>query len=90
MDSGAWTKIDNEVGSFHDGIVMLDYQQSVALVAQRFERADQPFVVARVQTDGRLVEHVEHAGKIRTKLGGEADPLGLAPESVSVGRSSER
>ena len=40
--------------------------------------AEQPGVVARVQADRRLVEHVEHAGQAAADLAGQADPLALA------------
>jgi hypothetical protein len=35
-------------------------------------------VVALVQADGRLVEHVEHAHEARADLAGQTDALGLA------------
>ena len=78
MRAGAGAQVDDAVGAFHHDLVMLDHEQRVALVPERLERADEPFVVARVQADGRFVEHVEHAGEIGPELRGEADPLGLA------------
>ena len=59
-------------------LVVFDHEQRVALVAERFERADEALVVARMQADGRFIEHIEHAGKVGSELRGEADPLGLA------------
>jgi hypothetical protein len=86
----AGPQVDDQVGPLHELVVVLDDDQRVALVAQREEGRDQPLVVARVQADARLVEDVEDAGEVGAELRGEADPLGLAPESVFVGRSSER
>ena len=39
---------------------------------------EQPGVVARVEADRRLVEHVEHARQAAADLAGQADPLALA------------
>ncbi len=57
---------------------MLDDEHGVAEIAQRFERRDQPLVVALMQADGGLVEHVEHAAQARTDLRGETDALAFA------------
>ncbi len=62
-----------------DGLfVVLDNQNGVAQVAQFFESLNQPVVVALVEADGRLVEHVEHAAQPRADLRGQADALALA------------
>ncbi len=42
------------------------------------ERVEQPFVVARMQADRRLVENVEHADQPAADLPGQANPLRLA------------
>ena len=42
------------------------------------QRLQQPVVVARMQADGRFVEHVEHAGQAAADLAGEADALRFA------------
>ena len=57
---------------------MLDHEHGVAEVAQVAERAEQARIVALVQADGGLVEHVENAGEPRADLRGEADALALA------------
>ena len=62
----------------HRVLVVLDDDDRVAHVAQPFEAAQQPVVVARVQADGRLVEDVEDADQPAADLAGQADPLGLA------------
>ena len=66
------------VGRLDDLAVVLDQDQRVAQVAQVPQRPQQPGVVARVQADRRLVEHVEHAGQSAADLAGQADPLALA------------
>jgi hypothetical protein len=64
-------------------LVVLDHDHRVADVAQLLERFDQARVVALVQADRRLVEHVHHAGEARADLAREADALRSPPESVS-------
>ena len=59
-------------------LVVLDDDHRVARVAQLFEAADQPLVVALVQADRRLVEDIEHVDELRADLRGEADALALA------------
>ena len=55
----------------------------------RDERLEQPAVVARVQPDRRLVEHVEHAEQARSDLRREPDALRLAARE-RAGRAIER
>ena len=57
---------------------MLDDDHRVARVAQLLETADQPLVVALVQSDRGFVEDVEHVDEFRADLRGEADALALA------------
>ena len=67
---------------------MLDDDDGVAEIAQPRQRREQRAVVALVQPDRRLVEHVEHAGQVGPDLGGQPDALpfsarqrrGAAPE----------
>ena len=42
------------------------------------QRVEQHLVVARVQADGGLVEHVAHALQVGAELRGQADALRLA------------
>jgi hypothetical protein len=73
-----------------DGVlVVLDDEHRVAEVAQADEGVDEAAVVALVQADGGLVEHVEHADEARADLGGEADALGLSP-GQGAGRAGQR
>ena len=45
---------------------------------RRIERLDEPAVVALVEADRRLVEHVEHADEAGADLRRQPDALGLA------------
>jgi hypothetical protein len=57
---------------------MFDDQQRVAFVRQPLQRIEQYFVVARMQTDSRLVQDVTHPLQIRAQLGGETNALRFA------------
>ena len=56
---------------------MLDHDEGVAHIAQLGQGLDEAAVVALMQTDGGLVEHVKHADQAGTNLGCEADALRL-------------
>ena len=77
--AGARADVDDPVGGADGVLVVLDDDQRVAEVAQTDQGLDQPVVVALVQADARLVEHVEHPDQPGADLGGQPDPLGLAP-----------
>src|SRR3546814_7475215 len=66
-------------------LVMLDDDDGVAEVAEAFERREQPVVVALVETDARLVEHVQDARQAAADLRGEADALALAARKRTRG-----
>ena len=57
-------------------LVVLDDEHSVPQVPKRFERAEQPFVVALVKADRWLVQNVEHTDQLAPDLSGQADPPG--------------
>jgi hypothetical protein len=78
------------VGGFHRLGIVLDHDHRVAGVAQAAEQLEQPLHVARVQPDGRLVQHVERVDELGAERVGEADPLRLAPGQRRVARCSER
>ena len=74
----AGAEIENVVGVADGVFVVLDDQHGVAEVAQFFEGLDQAVVVALVQADGGLVEHVKNAAQARADLRGQADALAFA------------
>ncbi len=78
VDAGAGADVDHMVGDADGVLVMLDHDHGVAEIAQALEGFEQPRVVALVQADGRLVQHIEHAGEAGADLRGEADALALA------------
>ena len=84
MDARAGAHVDDVVGG-EDGLaIVLDDDDGVAEVAQAGLRLDEARVVARVEADARLVEHVEDADERRADLRGEADALALRPTTASA------
>ena len=65
----------NLVGAFNDLLVMLHNQQCVAQVPQSMKCLEQSSVVTRMQTDGRLVQYIEHAAQSASQLTCQADAL---------------
>ena len=57
---------------------MLDHDHRIAEIAQALEGDEQPLVVALVQADRRLVEHIEHARSGRSRSAREANALAFA------------
>src|SRR5580658_5861435 len=74
---GLWTEVEYMIGAADGFLVVLDHDQSIAMTGELDQRVEQDLVVAWVQTDGRLVQHVTHALQVGAKLRGEADALCL-------------
>ena len=78
MLAGARAQIENVVGGENRVGIVLDDQQRVAQIAQPFQNLNQPVRVARMQPDGRLVQHVERAHQMRPQRRRQLDALRLA------------
>jgi hypothetical protein len=78
VQAGAGPQVEHPVGGADGLLVVLDDEHRVAEVAHLREGAQQARVVALVEPDRRLVQHVEHAHQLRADLGGEPDALALA------------
>src|SRR5436309_2732085 len=76
--AGTRTEIDHVVRDANRLLVVLDDDYGVPEVAKARERRQQLAVVALMETDRRLVEHVQHAGEVRADLRREADALSFA------------
>ncbi len=77
-DARARPHVENVIAAPHGFLIVLHHEQAVSLVPQGGQGVEQGHVVARMQADGRFVEHVEHAAQIGTQLRSKADPLALA------------
>ena len=73
--SGAGPEINHVIGTANGFLIVFDHQNGVAQVAQRLQSIEQAAVVARVQADGRLIEHVEYAAQARADLSCQPDAL---------------
>ncbi len=76
--AGAQPEVDDMVGDADHVGVVLDDDHRVALIAQLPEDVDEAPVVAGVQADRRLVEHVERADQRRPERRRQVDALRLA------------
>ena len=76
--AGAGAEVDEVVRGGDGVLVVLDDDEGIPLVAEGDEGFEEGCVVARMEADGWLVEHVEHAAEVGAELGGEADALGFA------------
>ena len=76
--AGAEAHVDEVIGHGNHVGVVLDDDHGVALIAQLPQDGDQPLVVARVQADRRLVEHVQRADQRRAERRREVDALRFA------------
>src|SRR5439155_18405884 len=76
--AGARAEVDHVVGAPDSLLVVLDHEHRVAEVAQALERPEQALVVARMQADRGLVEHVEHAAQLRADLCRQPNALAFA------------
>ena len=85
MDAGRRAHIDEVIGGADRLLVMLDDDHGVAEIAQPLQRREQPVIVALMQPDRGLVQHIEHAGEAGADLRGEADALALAARQRAGG-----
>ena len=76
--SRAGAEIDDGIRAPHGVLVVLHDDEGVSFALQGFERVEQLGVVAGVQPDGGLIEHVEHAPQVGAQLRSEADALGFS------------
>jgi hypothetical protein len=86
----ARAEIDHVIGALDGFRVVLHHQHRVAHIAQMRERFEQAAVVARMQADGRFVEHVQHAAQLRADLRGQPDALRFAAGKRGAERSRLR
>jgi hypothetical protein len=65
------------LGSTDRLLVVLHHDDRIPLLLQPLERLEEHPVVARVETDRRLVEDVADPPEVRSELGRQADSLGF-------------
>ena len=78
VTSRARAEIDHVIGAANRVFVVLDHQHGVAQIAQRFQRLQQAIVVAMMQSDRRLIQHIQHAAQLRANLRRQPNALAFA------------
>ena len=76
--AGGGADIHQMIGAADGILIMLDDQHGIAEVTQAPQRDKQPFIVALMQADGRLVQHIQHASQAGTDLRCQAYALRFA------------
>ena len=74
----AGAQIDHVIGGGDRVRIVLDDQNRVAEVAQALQDVDQAMRVARMEPDGRFVEHVQRADQMRAQRRRQLNALRLA------------
>lgn len=78
FDSSAGAEVDEVRGGFDGVLIVFNENEGVPFFFECLERFQEGGVVAWMKSDGRFVENVENALKVRAELGGQANTLGLA------------
>ena len=76
--AGAWSEVEDPVGTAHSLLVMLHDDEGVSFFGQGLEGVKEAFVVAGVESDGRLVQNIKHAAQVRAELCSKANALGFS------------
>src|SRR5579872_5017461 len=76
--ASAGAEVNDEIGAPDGLLIVFHDEYGIAKIAKLLKRGEQPMIIARVQPDGRLIEHIEHAAKPRADLSGQANALRLA------------
>ncbi len=85
MFSSTRPDIHDPITGANGVLVVLDDEHGVAQVAQPVQRVNQSMIIALVQTDRRLVQHIQRAHEPRANLAGQTNALGL-----TTGQSASR
>ena len=75
MRAGARSEIDHVIGPANRFFVVLNDQYGVAKIAQRRKCIEQTPVVARMESNRWLIEHVKHSAKLRSNLSSQTNSL---------------
>ena len=78
-------QIHDIIGRADRILVMLDHDHRIAQIAQPLQRRQQHVVVALMEANARLIEHVKHARQPAANLAGKADTLRFAARQRAAG-----
>src|SRR6267378_3543822 len=76
--SSTGAEVENAVGGTHDVGIVLDDKDGVSQVAQVVQDLDEPVRISTMETDGRLVEHVERSDQPRAERSRKLNALRFA------------
>ena len=76
--SSARTNIYYPVRCFDCVLIVLNNNKSVSKLSELNESVDQSSVISLMQSNGGLIQHVQHARQSRADLGGQANSLSFA------------
>ncbi len=78
MNPRRWTDVNDMIRLANGFFVVFDYNHSIALIPQVFQRHQQPPVVPLMQPNRGFIQHIQHPRKTGPDLAGQPDPLALA------------
>ena len=87
MTASTRPKVHNLIAARDDFAIMLDQNQRVTEVTQLVKCLEQAMVVARMQTDCRLIQYIQYAAQTTAQLTGQPDPLGFVTGERGGGTS---
>ena len=85
VNASAGPDIEHVIGGADGVLVVFYHDHSIAEITETLEGVEQPRIVALVQPDRRLVEHIEHAREAGADLRGETNALAFTPGERSGG-----
>ena len=78
VDAGTDAHVDQVIGGANRFLVVFDDKNRVVEIAQTPQRIEQPRVVALMETDRRLIQHIENAGQTGSDLRSQSYTLRFA------------
>ena len=77
MNASAGADIDHVVSSANCIFIVLDHNNGITQITQVDKRTQQTFVIALVQANRRLIQHVHYTDQTRADLACQTNTLGL-------------
>ena len=78
MNTSSGADVHDVIGRPDGVLVVLDNHQGVTQITKSHQCVQQSVIVPLMQTDTRLIQHIEHTGQACTDLGCKSDSLGLS------------
>ncbi len=78
VPSGPRSDVNDMVRSQHHFFVVFHDDNRVAQIAEVFQRFDQLYIIACMESDARFIQNIEYAHELSTNLCSQPDALGLS------------